>query len=95
MILRRMVKAAPSSLHQVPPLEAAVKWLDANTTIQTKKLVGCQCSNTNKKLVGCQHNNANKKNWLDANTAIHTNKKIGWMPTQHYKHKNQLQWGVK
>ena len=60
----------------VPPLEAAVELLDANTAIQTKKLVECQ------------HSNTNKKKWLDANTAIQT-KKTGWMPTQQYK---QINW---
>ena len=52
---------APSSLHpgRVPPLEAAVELLDANTAIQTKKnwLDANTAIQTKKNLVGYQHSN--------------------------------------
>ena len=60
----------------VPPLEAAVEWLDAYTAIQPNKKAGWMPTQQYK-----------QKNWLDANTAIQPNKKTGWMPTQQYNYK--------
>jgi len=69
----------------VPPLEAAVNWLDANTAIQTKKLVGYQGSNTNKKTGWMPTQQYKQKTgWMPTQQY---KQKTGWMPTQQYKQK--------
>ena len=87
-----MAKAALSSTApgRLPPLEAAVEWLDANTATQTKNWLDANIAIQTKKtgwMPTQQYKQKNwldaniatqtKKNWLDANTAIQTKKLVG------------------
>ena len=56
----------------VPPLEAAVKWLDANTAIQTKKTGWIPRQQYKQKNWLDANAAIQTKNWLDANAAIQT-----------------------